>query len=184
MTERYRDGFGMYAVSGILYNHESPRRGLEFVTRKITHAAAAIALGLEQELSLGDLTARRDWGFAGDYVRAMWQMLQQDEPDTYVVATGVQHSVQDVVETAFGHVGLDWRACVRTDDRFVRPQDDRADLVGDASRARTRLGWAPSITFEELIRLMVDADLARLDERLEHAPHLDWPAAQLPTAAG
>jgi len=184
MTERYREGFGMYAVSGILYNHESPRRGLEFVTRKITHAAAAIALGRVQELSLGNLGARRDWGFAGDYVRGMWQMLQEPEPDTYVLATGVQHSVQDVVETAFSHVGLDWRSCVRLDEQFVRPQDDRAELVGDASRARERLGWRPSVTFEGLIRLMVDADVTRLDERLEHAPRLDWPAEQLPSVAG
>jgi len=180
MTERYRDGFGIFAVSGVLYNHESPRRGIEFVTRKITHAAARIALGLERELTLGDLTARRDWGFAGDYVRAMWLMLQQEEPASYVVATGELHSVQDVVETAFAQVDLDWRDHVSTDERFVRGRDDSALLVGDSRRARELLGWQPTVGFEELIRLMVDADLARYDGTREYGPELDWPTAQLP----
>jgi GDPmannose 4,6-dehydratase len=180
MTERYRDGFGIFAVSGILYNHESPRRGPEFVTRKITQAAARIALGLEHELLLGDLSARRDWGFAGDYIRAMWLMLQQEEPASYVVATGELHSVQDVVEVAFARVNLDWREHVRTDERFVRPQDDGAHLVGDSSRTREALGWAPLLGFEELIQLMVDADLARADDTREHRPELDWPASQIP----
>ena len=182
MTERYREGFGMFAVSGILYNHESPRRGLEFVTRKITHAAASIALGLEREVTLGDLSAERDWGFAGDYIRAMWQMLQQDEPVSYVVATGVLHSVQDVAETAFAHAGLDWREHVRSDERLLRPRDDRAQLVGDAARARELLGWEPTVGFEELIRLMVDADLARLDPEQEYGPRLDWPSASRPVS--
>jgi GDPmannose 4,6-dehydratase len=177
MTERYREGYGMYAVSGILYNHESPRRGLEFVTRKIAHAAAAIALGLEQNVTLGDVSAERDWGFAGDYVRAMWLMLQQPEPSSYVVATGTLHSVETVAATAFEHVGLDWREHVLRDDAFVRPSDDRAHLVGDATRARSLLGWEPSIGFEDLVRLMVDADLARLDPERTHEPQLDWPAA-------
>ena len=182
MTERYREGFGMFAVSGILYNHESPRRGLEFVTRKVTHAAASIALGLEQEVALGDLGAQRDWGFAGDYVDAMWRMLQQDEPRSYVVATGVLHSVQDVAEIAFGHVGLDWREHVRTDERLLRPQDDGAHLVGDWTRARELLGWEPTLAFEDLIALMVDADLSRLAEDRTHAPDQDWPASQAPVA--
>ena len=130
----------MFAVSGILYNHESPRRGIEFVTRKITHAAASIALGLEQEVSLGDLSAQRDWGFAGDYVQAMWQMLQQEEPDSYVVATGVLHSVQDVAETAFAHVGLDWRELVRTDERFCGPRTTAPS--SSATRAGPASSWA------------------------------------------
>ena len=182
MTERYRDGFGIFGVSGVLYNHESPRRGIEFVTRKLTHAAARIALGQEREVLLGDLSARRDWGFAGDYIRAMWLMLQQDEPVSYVIATGELHSVEDVAAAAFAHVDLDWRDHVRTDERFVRRQDDGAHLVGDAARARERLGWEPTIGFEELIRLMVDADLARADGSRDHGPQLDWPAAQLPLA--
>jgi GDPmannose 4,6-dehydratase len=177
MTERYREGYGIFAVSGILYNHESPRRGLEFVTRKITHAVAGIALGLEQHVSLGDLSAQRDWGFAGDYVRAMWLMLQQEEPESFVVATGELHSVEEVASIAFEHVGLDWHAHVVRDDRLLRPADDRARLVGDATRARTQLGWAPSIGFAELVRLMVDADLARLDPDRTHVPQLDWRAA-------
>ncbi len=180
MVQRYADGYGMFATSGILYNHESPRRGLEFVTRKITHAAAAISLGLEQHLSLGDLSARRDWGFAGDYVRAMWSMLQQDEPVSYVIATGELHTVSDVVEVAFGRVGLGWRDHVLRDESFVRPRDDSAQLVGDASRARAELGWAPSVGFVELIELMVDADLARLDAAREHRPAQDWPVEQAP----
>lgn len=182
MVQRYADGYGMFATSGILYNHESPRRGLEFVTRKIAHAAAAISLGLEQHLSLGDLSARRDWGFAGDYVRAMWLMLQQDEPVSYVIATGELHTVEEVVEVAFGRVGLDWRAHVLRDEALLRPRDDRAQLVGDAARARAELGWEPSIGFHALIELMVDADLARLDPARAHQPELDWPRAQAPLA--
>lgn len=176
MTERYRTDFGLFAVSGILYNHESPRRGLPFVTRKITHGAASIALGLQSELRLGDLGARRDWGFAGDYVRAMWAMLQQDVPRSYVVATGVQHSVRDVVELAFECVGLDWEEYVVIDPQFVRGPADTPALVGDARLAREELGWAPTTTFEELIRLMVEADLARLGGGPSIAStELDWP---------
>ena len=180
MVQRYADGYGMFATSGILYNHESPRRGLEFVTRKITHAAAAISLGLEQHLSLGDLSARRDWGFAGDYVRAMWLMLQQDEPVSYVIATGELHTVADVVEVAFARAGLDWRDHVLRDESLLRPRDDSAQLVGDASRARAELGWEPSIGFADLIELMVDADLARLDPARVHQPAQDWPREQAP----
>ena len=175
MAERYREGFGMFAVSGILYNHESPRRGVEFVTRKITDAAARIALGFDQKVPLGDLEARRDWGFAGDYVRAMWLMLQQAEPASYVVASGELHTVREVAETAFAHVRLDWRDHVIVDDRFRRRDDSAALLVGDASRARERLGWQPQVEFEELIQMMVDADLARLDPERRYGPHLDWP---------
>ena len=180
MVQRYSDGYGMFATSGILYNHESPRRGLEFVTRKITRAAAAISLGLEQHVSLGDLSARRDWGFAGDYVRAMWLMLQQEEPVSYVIATGELHSVENVVEVAFGRVGLDWRDHVLRDESLLRPRDDHAQLLGDASRARTELGWEPSIGFTDLIELMVDADLARRDPAREHQPAQDWPREQAP----
>ncbi|MEO5575571.1 MAG: GDP-mannose 4,6-dehydratase [Gaiellaceae bacterium] len=180
MVERYRDGFGLFAVSGILYNHESPRRGVEFVTRKITHAVARIALGLEHEVLLGDLSASRDWGFAGDYIRAMWLMLQQDEASSYVVATGELHSVQDVAEVAFARAGLDWRDHVRVDERFVRPKDATAHLVGDAARARDDLDWHPSVDFEQLIHLMVDADLARTDGERGHDPEMDWPASEIP----
>jgi len=180
MVQRYADGYDMFATSGILYNHESPRRGLEFVTRKITHAAAAISLGLERHLSLGDLSARRDWGFAGDYVRAMWLMLQQDEPVSYVIATGELHTVADVVEVAFARAGLDWRDHVLRDESLLRPRDDSAQLLGDASRARAELGWEPSIGFADLIELMVDADLARLDPARVHHPAQDWPREQAP----
>jgi GDPmannose 4,6-dehydratase len=160
-TVNYRESYGMYAVSGILFNHESPRRGLEFVTRKVTDAAARIKLGLADELRLGNLDAQRDWGFAGDYVRAMWLMLQQDQPDDYVVATGETHTVQKLVETAFGAVGLDWRPYVKLDPRFMRPAEVDL-LVGDPTRARVELGWEPLVGFDELIRMMVDADLERL----------------------
>jgi len=161
ITVNYRESYGLFACSGILFNHESPRRGLEFVTRKVTHGVARIALGLADSLALGNLEAHRDWGFAGDYVRAMWQMLQQDAPDDYVVATGVSHSVQDLVETAFGHVGLDWRRYVKTDPKFLRPAEVD-HLIGDASKARRVLGWTPSVDFGGLIRMMVDADVERL----------------------
>jgi len=158
----YRRRYGLHASCGILYNHESPRRPLDFVPRKVARAAAAISLGLEQELVLGDLVARRDWGYAGDYVRAMWLMVQSDEPGDYVVASGVSHSVQQLVEVAFGHVGLDWHSHVRSDPALQRGTAELHDLVGDASRARERLGWRPSVAFEELVQLLVDAELAQL----------------------
>ena len=160
ITLNYRESFGLYAVSGILFNHESPRRGLEFVTRKVTDGAARIKLGLSSELRLGNVEARRDWGFAGDYVDAMWRMLQQDEPDDYVVATGETWSVRQLCEMAFEAVGLDYRDHVRHDTRFDRPAEVDL-LVGDPSKARAKLGWEPKVHFRELIRMMVDADLAR-----------------------
>ncbi|MBM41711.1 MAG: GDP-mannose 4,6-dehydratase [Acidobacteria bacterium] len=161
ITVNYRESYDLFAVSGILFNHESPRRGLEFVTRKVTEGVARIKLGLTDSLALGNLGAHRDWGFAGDYVRAMWLMLQQDEPDDYVVATGVSHSVQDLVETAFSHVGLDWHEHVKTDPRFLRPAEVD-HLIGDSSKARAALNWAPSVDFTGLVAMMVDADLDRL----------------------
>ncbi|HEX8243095.1 MAG TPA: GDP-mannose 4,6-dehydratase [Longimicrobium sp.] len=161
ITVNYRESYGMYAVSGILFNHESPRRGLEFVTRKVTDGAARIRLGLQDRLSLGNLEAQRDWGFAGDYVRAMWLMMQQDEPRDYVISTGETHSVRELVEAAFGRVGLDWREHVVQDERFMRPAEVDL-LVGDASLAREELGWEPEVGFRELVEMMVDADLERL----------------------
>jgi GDPmannose 4,6-dehydratase len=168
ITVNYRESYGMYAVSGILFNHESPRRGLEFVTRKVTDAAARIKLGMQDKLRLGNLDAQRDWGFAGDYVRAMWLMLQQDEPRDYVVSTGETHSVRELVEAAFGHVGLDWREYVVQDERFMRPAEVDL-LVGDASKARDELGWTPEVDFGQLVRMMVDADLERLRPAAERA---------------
>jgi GDPmannose 4,6-dehydratase len=168
ITVNYRESYGLYACAGILFNHESPRRGLEFVTRKVTDGVARIKLGLADTLSLGNLTAKRDWGFAGDYVRAMWAMLQQDAPDDYVVAMGVTHSVQDLVELAFGHVGLDWRAHVRQDPAFLRPAEVDL-LIGDASKARRVLQWAPAVDFNGLIAMMVDADMERLTTAAAHA---------------
>jgi GDPmannose 4,6-dehydratase len=168
ITVNYRESYGLYACAGILFNHESPRRGLEFVTRKVTDGVARIKLGLADTLSLGNLTAKRDWGFAGDYVRAMWAMLQQDAPDDYVVAMGVTHSVQDLVELAFGHVGLDWRAHVRQDPAFLRPAEVDL-LIGDASKARRVLQWAPEVDFNSLIAMMVDADTERLTTAAAHA---------------
>jgi GDPmannose 4,6-dehydratase len=168
ITVNYRESYGLYACAGILFNHESPRRGLEFVTRKVTDGVARIKLGLADTLSLGNLTAKRDWGFAGDYVRAMWAMLQQDAPDDYVVAMGVTHSVQDLVELAFGHVGLDWRAHVRQDPAFLRPAEVDL-LIGDASKARRVLQWAPEVDFNGLIAMMVDADMERLTTAAAHA---------------
>ncbi len=165
ITVNYRESYGLFAVSGILFNHESPRRGLEFVTRKVTDAVARIKLGLSDHLSLGNLDAHRDWGFAGDYVRAMWQMLQQDQPDDYVIATGQSHSVRQLAETAFGHAGLDWQAYVRVDSALLRPAEVD-HLIGDASKAQRVLGWKPSVSFERLVGMMVDADLAR--HRGEH----------------
>jgi GDPmannose 4,6-dehydratase len=157
MVASYRDRYGLHASSGILYNHESPRRPAEFVTRKVTRGAAAIKVGLAEELVLGDLDARRDWGYAGDFVEAMWLMLQQDEPGDYVVATGVTHSVKDLVECAFSYLGLDWQDHVRVDPALVRPPEP-VQLVGDPAKARRRLGWEPRTSFEQLIRLMVDSD--------------------------
>ena len=158
ITVNYRESYGLHASSGMLFNHESPRRGLEFVTRKVTHGVARIAAGLDDKLSLGNLDAQRDWGFAGDYVRAMWLMLQRDEPDDFVVATGETHSVRELCEMAFAHVGLDWGEHVVVDERFLRPAEVDL-LVGDATRARTELGWEPTVTFAELVAMMVDADL-------------------------
>jgi GDPmannose 4,6-dehydratase len=161
ITVNYRESYGIFAVSGILFNHESPRRGIEFVTRKVTDGVARIKLGLTDQLGLGNLDARRDWGFAGDYVQAMWLMLQQEKADDFVIATGVSHSVRDLVEVAFRHVGLDWQKYVRVDPAFLRPAEVD-HLIGDASKARQVLGWAPKVTFEQLIAMMVDADLARV----------------------
>jgi GDPmannose 4,6-dehydratase len=161
ITVNYRESYNLFAVSGILFNHESPRRGLEFVTRKVTWHAAAIKLGLTDRLSMGNLDARRDWGFAGDFVVAMWQMLQQPEPEDFVVGTGRTHSVSDLLDAAFGCVGLDWHDFVVQDPGLLRPAEvDR--LMADPSKAKERLGWAPTVTFEELVRMMVEADLDRL----------------------
>jgi GDPmannose 4,6-dehydratase len=168
ITVNYRESYNLYACSGILFNHESPRRGLEFVTRKVTDGVARIKLGLTDTLSLGNLNAKRDWGFAGDYVRAMWTMLQQDGPDDYVVAMGVTHSVQELVELAFGHVGLDWRAHVRQDPAFLRPAEVDL-LIGDAAKARRVLQWGPQVDFNGLIAMMVDADIERLTIAAAHA---------------
>ena len=161
ITVNYRESYDLFAVSGILFNHESPRRGLEFVTRKISDGAARIKLGLESELRLGNLEAQRDWGFAGDYVEAMWLMVQQEEPVDYVIATGEPHSVREFAERAFEHLGLDSERHVVSDPRFLRPAEVD-HLVGDASKAREALGWEPKTSFRELVGLMVDADLARL----------------------
>src|SRR6266852_6308885 len=164
ITVNYRESYGMFACSGILFNHESPRRGVEFVTRKVTDGVARIKLGLSGSLRLGNLDAKRDWGFAGDYVDAMWRMLQQPAPEDYVVGTGIAHSVRDVVEIAFAHAGLDWRKHVVLDPRFLRPAVVDV-LLADATKARARLGWAPTVTFEQLVCSMVDADLERLSAR-------------------
>jgi GDPmannose 4,6-dehydratase len=161
ITVNYRESYDLFACSGISFNHEGPRRGLEFVTRKVTHGAAAIKLGLQDELALGNLDAERDWGYAKDYVEAMWLMLQQDEPEDYVIATGEAHSVRELVEVAFAHAGLDPGTHVRTDPRFLRPAEVE-HLVGDASKARKKLGWEPRTSFEEMVRLMVDSDLELL----------------------
>ncbi len=161
ITVNYRESYNLFAVSGILFNHESPRRGIEFVTRKVTEGVARIKLGLADSLSLGNLDAQRDWGFAGDYVRAMWLMLQQEQADDYVISTGASHSVRELVEVAFGHVGLDWQPHVKLDPRFLRPAEVD-HLIGDSSKARRALGWVPEVDFSALIRMMVDADLARL----------------------
>jgi GDPmannose 4,6-dehydratase len=174
ITVNYRESYGMFACSGILFNHESPRRGLEFVTRKVSDGVARIKLGLARELRLGNLDAKRDWGFAGDYVRAMWLMLQQPHADDYVVATGESHSVRDLVEAAFAHVDLDWRKYVAQDPALVRPAEVD-HLIGDASKAQRVLAWKPKVGFAELVSTMVDADLQRLSQGRLHkavgAPH-------------
>ena len=164
ISVNYRESYGLFAVSGILFNHESPRRGREFVTRKISEAAARIKLGLEDELALGNLEARRDWGYAPEYVEAMWRMLQQPEPGDYVIGTGVHHSVRDCVEIAFRHVGLDPDDFVRADPRFVRPAEVDT-LLADPTKAREELGWAARTRFEELVRIMVEADLEQQERR-------------------
>jgi GDPmannose 4,6-dehydratase len=164
ITVNYRESYGLYACSGILFNHESPRRGLEFVTRKVTNGVARIKLGLSEHLTLGNLDARRDWGFAGDYADAMWRMLQQPEPRDYVIGTGETHSVKELVEVAFGHLGLDWTKYVRTDERFVRPAEVDI-LLADPRRAHAELGWKPQVSFEALVKMMVDADVERLGRR-------------------
>lgn len=164
ITVNYRESYNIFACSGILFNHESPRRGLEFVTRKITYNAAKIKLGLSDEIYLGNLDAKRDWGFAGDYVEAMWLMLQHEIPDNYVIATGETHSVQDLVEIAFDYLNLDWKKHVKIDERFIRPAEVDL-LIGDSGKARKILGWKPSVNFEQLIKMMVDADYKLLTNK-------------------
>jgi GDPmannose 4,6-dehydratase len=171
ITVNYRESYNLFACSGILFNHESPRRGLEFVTRKITHAVARIKLGMQDKLHLGNLEARRDWGFAPDYVRAMWLMLQQDRPDDYVIATGETHSVREFCQVAFDHVGLDWEKHVVVDPKFYRPAEVDL-LVGDPGKAKRILSWEPSVAFQELARIMVDADLAVLQQIGNHTPQV------------
>jgi GDPmannose 4,6-dehydratase len=163
ITVNYRESYGLFACSGVLFNHESPRRGLEFVTRKVSDAVARIKLGVADSLALGNLDAHRDWGFAGDYVRAMWLMMQQEQPDDYVIATGISHSVRELVEIAFDHVGLDWQKYVQIDPKLLRPAEVD-HLIGDPAKARTVLGWQPTVDFRGLIRMMVDADLERVTE--------------------
>jgi len=162
ITVNYRESFNLFATSGILFNHESPRRGLEFVTRKITDAVARIKLGFQKELRLGNLDARRDWGFAGDYVEAMWRMLQQDDPDNFVIGTGETHTVREFCEIAFGHVGLDYNEYVIQDERFYRPAEVEL-LISDPSKARSELGWEPAVSFKELVTMMVDSDIKHLE---------------------
>ena len=161
ITVNYRESYDLFAVSGMLFNHESPRRGIEFVTRKVTDGVARIKLGLAATLSLGNLDSHRDWGFAGDYVEAMWMMLQQERADDYVIATGISHSVRDLVETAFAHVGLDWNTHVKLDPKLIRPAEVE-HLIGDNTKARRILGWQPTVNFSTLVKMMVDADLARV----------------------
>jgi GDPmannose 4,6-dehydratase len=161
ITVNYRESYGLFTASGILFNHESPRRGVEFVTRKITDAVARIKLGLADELRLGNLDSQRDWGYAGDYVRAMWLMLQHDEPTNFVIATGKTHSIRDFLDTAFGHVNLDWKEYVKQDPRFLRPAEVD-QLIGDSSKAKKDLGWQPTVDFKGLVTMMVDADLKLL----------------------
>jgi GDPmannose 4,6-dehydratase len=166
ITVNYREAYGLFACSGILFNHESPRRGETFVTRKITKAAARIKLGLQQDLFLGNLEAKRDWGFAGDYVEAMWLMLQQPAPDDYVIATGETHTVKEFLDVVFGHIGLDWERHVKIDPRYYRPTEVDL-LIGDAGHAKQKLGWEPKVRFKELAVMMVEADLRMEQERLE-----------------
>ena len=166
ITVNYRESYGLFACSGILFNHEGPRRGLEFVTRKITHTAAQIKLGLAQELRLGNLQSKRDWGFAGDFVRAMWLMLQQPKPDDYVIGTGETHTVQEFVEIAFDYLGLDWQRYIVVDQQLYRPAEVDL-LLGDAAKARSVLGWKPEVTFHELVRMMVDSDVALLRSQIQ-----------------
>ncbi len=165
LTRNYREAYGLFALSGILFNHESPRRGNEFVTRKVTNAVAKIKLGVEKELRLGNLEAKRDWGFAGDYVEAMWLMLQQDKPEDFVIATGVSHSVKDLVETAFSYVGLNWEKHVFIDEKLYRPSEV-FDLKGDYSKAKKKFHWEPKVSFKELIHMMVDADIMKFKKQL------------------
>jgi GDPmannose 4,6-dehydratase len=179
ITVNYRESYNLFAASGILFNHESPRRGLEFVTRKVTDGVARIKLGLADTIALGNLAACRDWGFAGDYVRAMWLMLQQTEPGDYVIATGVAHSVQDLVEIAFARAGLDWKKHVKLDPQLIRPAEVD-HLIGDSSKARAQLGWKPAVDFKNLVEMMVDADI----ERLASAPRQTARAEAGPGTAG
>lgn len=173
ITVNVRESYGLFACSGILFNHESPRRGLEFVTRKVSYNVARIKSGLQQKLKMGNLDAERDWGFAGDYVRAMWLMLQQDKPEDYVIATGVTHTVKHLLEVAFGHVGLDYRDHVEIDTSLFRPAEV-AHLLGDSSKARKQLGWAPKVSFEELVGMMVDSDVELISGKVMKA---SWAAA-------
>jgi GDPmannose 4,6-dehydratase len=166
ITINYRESYNMFCCSGILFNHESPRRGLEFITRKVANAAAKIKLGLSNELRLGNLDAKRDWGFTGDYVRAMWLMLQQNKPDDYVISTGITHSVKDLVQIAFDYVNLNWKDYVIVDPKFVRPAEVEL-LLGDSTKALKKLGWAPETSFEELIKMMIDADLERIENDIK-----------------
>ena len=169
ITVNYRESYNLFAVSGLLFNHESPRRGLEFVTRKVTDGVARIKLGLADTIALGNLDAQRDWGFAGDYVRAMWQMLQQDAPDDYVISTGVSHSVRELIEIAFARVGLDWQKHVYQDPALLRPAEVD-HLLGDSGKARKELGWAPDVDFKQLVTMMVDADLERCSRSAVASP--------------
>jgi GDPmannose 4,6-dehydratase len=171
ITVNYRESYDLFAVSGMLFNHESPRRGLEFVTRKVTDGVARIKLGRADTLSLGNLDSCRDWGFAGDYVKAMWLMLQQDRADDYVIATGISHSVRDLVREAFAHVGLDWEKYVRTDPKLIRPAEVE-HLIGDSAKARAELGWQPTVDFSGLVKMMVDADLERVAATPQSADRL------------
>ena len=164
MTRNYREAYNLYALSGILYNHESPRRGFEFVTRKVTNAVAKIKLGISDELRIGNLEAKRDWGFSKDYVKAMWLMLQQDNIEDFVIATGETHTVKELIEIAFKHVNLNWEDYVKVDQKFYRPAE-RYELKGDASKALHKLGWKPALSFSDLIQIMVDEDMRRLQDQ-------------------
>ncbi len=181
ITEIYRKGYGFFACNGILFNHESPLRGLEFVTRKISNAVAKIALGIEKELKLGNLEAKRDWGYAPEYVESMWRMLQQKEPDDYVIATNETHSVKEFAEKAFEFAGLDWQDCVKVDKRFFRPLDVEF-LKGDYSKAKQKLGWGPKVKFDKLVEIMVKEDLNRWD-RWQNGEHFPWDAPNYPAEA-